>query len=129
MVTLSVAPIAIGFLVGAVILWPQSKPAEARTWSARIINTWSGSQHKYLGTYGYKNPQTSAHSGTGYGEGDTVAVVCQNRHGRKIMDHTSGESSNVWDYLSDGSWVSDYYTTLTKTIGDTPPEGMPVCPK
>jgi hypothetical protein len=98
-----------------------------RTWSARIINTWSGKQQQYLGTFGYKSPNSSERSGTGYGESDAISVLCQNRHGRTIMDRTSGQSSDVWDLLADGSWISDLYTTLTKTTDDIPPEGMPTC--
>lgn len=65
-----------------------------------------------------------------YAEGDTIAVVCQERDGQPIHDPRSDPNRYkkpwpVWDKLSNGLWVPDLYTDLPKTPGDTTPDGIP----
>jgi DNA-binding SARP family transcriptional activator len=66
-----------------------------------------------------------------YDEGAPVQVVCQNRHGKQVIDSKPPPDhqapSTVWDRLPDGSWITDVYTTLPKQPGETPPLGLPVC--
>ena len=47
-------------------------------------------------------------------DGDEVDVVCQ-AYGQKLVSKFSGGSS-VWDKLTGGGWVSDYFV-------DTPERG------
>ncbi len=125
--------VAVGLLAVAgavtVAVWPArpKAPKAPKVWYTTITNTWSETEKKYRGTLGYTNPRTSTRTGKGYPEGATVAIVCQTRNGRPVTDPTTGTSSSVWDKLDDGGWISDLYTTLPKSDGDTPPLGIPVC--
>lgn len=68
-------------------------------------------------------------SGPGYSEyaivgtkadGEEVDVVCQ-AYGEEFTSPGTGNSTKVWDKLTDGNWVIDYYV-------DTPNRGFPSAP-
>ena len=109
----------------------EQRPAapDPKTWSAKVTNTWSESKNTYLGTYSYRSPFGSERAGEGYGEGTSVQIECQERNGREISDPSSGTISTVWDKTTDGVYISDLYTDLPKASGDTPPDGIPACPR
>jgi eukaryotic-like serine/threonine-protein kinase len=96
-------------------------PPRQKTWPAVVTNTFSKSKNVYLGTYSYRDPFHPDHAGKGYGEGDRVQIECQERHGRKVSDPSSGTSSSVWYRTTDGVYISDLYANLT------PPHGVPAC--
>jgi serine/threonine protein kinase len=98
-----------------------------KTWTVKVTNTWSESKNAYLGTYSYRTPFGSEQAGGGYGEGAQIQIECQERNGREISDPSSGKVSKVWDRTTDGVYISDLYTDLTKVAGDTPPDGIPAC--
>ena len=91
------------------------------------------------GTYAYhvafcegSECEVNLHSGPGYvsypvvghaKKGDEVDVACQ-EHGDTVS--SGGHSTDIWDQLKNGSWISDFYV-------DTPVEGafsppIPQCP-
>ncbi len=92
---------------------------------ARIIN--SGTD----GVYTYPQPGRGSHYPDGFLEGMVVGVVCQERHGEPVTDKdpAPGQPASwaVWDRLVNGRWIPDMWTTLPKTPGDTPPNGLPTC--
>jgi serine/threonine protein kinase len=100
-----------------------------KAWSAKVTNTWSESKNAYLGTYSYRSPFGSERAGEGYGEGTPVQIECQERNGREVSDPSTGRVSTVWDKTTDGVYVSDLYTDLPQVSGDTPPDGIPACPR
>jgi hypothetical protein len=55
-------------------------------------------------------------------DGAEINVVCQ-KHGENVPD--GKYSSDVWDRLDDGNFVSDLYVD-TPVVGDLSP-GIPVC--
>jgi hypothetical protein len=55
-------------------------------------------------------------------EGDQVDIVCQ-AHGQTVSNGVS--SSDIWDELKDGGWVSDFYVD-TPVAGDFSPP-IPQC--
>jgi surface antigen len=57
-------------------------------------------------------------------EGDPLRISCQAR-GEMVTDGAGG-SSDVWDQLDDGTWVSDYYVDTPRAGRFSPP--IPVCP-
>lgn len=102
---------------------------DSRTQWARIVNTYSAAQGKNIGVIPRTDPFSNRPAGSGYDEGVPVEIVCQERHGSMIKDPTFGDRSRVWDKLKDGTWVPDFYTDLPKVKVDTPPLGLPVCPR
>jgi hypothetical protein len=99
--------------------------------TAKIVNT---KPEGYL--YAYPGPDNSDQSKRPNGtwkEGQTVTVVCQERHGRPISappyrGHPT--TSTVWNRIQwpHEMWVPDIFTDLPKTT-DKPPRGLPTCDK
>jgi len=99
--------------------------------TAKIVNT---QPEGYL--FAYPGPDSADRSKKANGtwkEGDTVTVVCQERHGRPISappypGHPT--TSTVWDRIEwpFEMWVPDIFTDLAKTA-DKPPAGLPTCDK
>jgi hypothetical protein len=99
--------------------------------TAKIVNT---KPEGYL--FAYPGPDNSDQSKKPNGtwkEGQTVTVVCQERHGRPISappypGHPT--TSTVWNRIQwpHEMWVPDIYTDLPKTT-DKPPAGLPTCDK
>jgi hypothetical protein len=52
-------------------------------------------------------------------EGATLQIVCQ-AHGQRVL-----AGSDIWDRLTNGAWVYDWYTTTPVTGGFSPP--IPQC--
>ncbi|HEU0132178.1 MAG TPA: hypothetical protein VFQ85_14410 [Mycobacteriales bacterium] len=97
---------------------------------AHVRDTWDDARQALIGVSRYPSAFTNVGRMDGPHEGDLIEVVCQERHGRLVTDtpyHDRQTSSSVWDRLADGTFVSDIYTDLPKTSGDTPPRGLPRC--
>jgi hypothetical protein len=118
----------------------QSPPPDASSWAppagstagvpAVVQNTWEESEQRDVGVYFYPDPYTNQHKRRGVDEGTRVIVTCQVRDGRLATDtpHQHRQtSSQVWDLLSGGYFISDIYTNLPKTNGEAPPPGVPLC--
>ncbi|HEU4543656.1 MAG TPA: glycoside hydrolase domain-containing protein [Jiangellaceae bacterium] len=101
------------------------------TWGGVTINIDSDSLRAPVGTVArrYKvTSSTSLNARTGpstshsvvrtYASGATLSVVCQ-ASGQKVG------TSSVWDRLSDGTWVSDYYVSTPSSTGFT--SALPRC--
>jgi hypothetical protein len=58
-------------------------------------------------------------------DGDAVNIACQKEGETVGPSPATGNSSNIWDRLDDGSWISDLYTT-TPGAG-TFTAGIPRC--
>jgi len=56
-------------------------------------------------------------------DGDEVDILCQ-AVGEAFTSHLGG-SSSIWDRLTDGSWVSDYYVDTPERRAPSPP--IPLC--
>ena len=67
---------------------------------------------------GRSGPKVSTPIVTTYPPGATVTVVCQT-HGTKIG------TTSVWNKLTDGNYVSDYYVSTASNTGYSPP--LPRC--
>jgi transcriptional regulator with XRE-family HTH domain len=100
-----------------------------RVWWVLIKNTYSAQYGKDIGVRTYKGPNTFELFGPGYDEKTSVPVVCQERHGELRTDPTTGDASAVWDKTRDGHWFPDLYSDLPQKKGDTPPRGIPKCPR
>jgi uncharacterized protein YraI len=80
--------------------------------------------YRVYGTGGYGLIERSG-PGTGYArvgslaEGTWLDITCQVRSGSSVG------GSTMWDLLSNGGWISDYYTT-TPVYNDNSP-GIPIC--
>jgi hypothetical protein len=57
-------------------------------------------------------------------DGDEVDIVCQ-VHGELVGPGRDGLSSDVWDKLTDGAWVTDYYVDTPNAGSFSPP--IPQC--
>lgn len=73
-------------------------------------------------------------SGPGYSEyalvgkkedGEEVDVVCQ-AYGEEFTSPSSGNSTKIWDKLTNGNWVIDYYVDTPYRGTPSPP--LPPCP-
>ncbi|MFK3979935.1 hypothetical protein ACI2K4_06070 [Micromonospora sp. NPDC050397] len=122
--------------------WPRSQgepstaptTLSARTWPAKVANTWSATQTEWKGFRGssvYGDPyETGRGSKVGaYEEGRAIQVACQERAGRPITDPNRDLTSPVWNRLVEGVWIPDLYTDLPTSEGPTPPLGIPPCPR
>ncbi|MGN6588061.1 MAG: CHAP domain-containing protein [Solirubrobacterales bacterium] len=125
-------------VVVAVVLGPDGTPtgAESKV-TVAVANSRSGGGQTYfpyyvVGTCAEDECGLTARSGPGSkftpkGEkhdGDEVDVVCQ-AVGETFTSHFGG-SSSVWDHLTNGSWVSDYYVDTPERGALSPP--IPSCP-
>lgn len=63
-------------------------------------------------------PSTSYPVARSHAPGSTLSVVCQ-ASGKKVG------TSSVWDRLSDGTWVSDYYVSTPSSSGFS--SALPLC--
>ncbi|HEX6232965.1 MAG TPA: glycoside hydrolase domain-containing protein [Jiangellaceae bacterium] len=68
--------------------------------------------------YGRTGPGTSYSTVGSHASGTTLSVVCQTS-GQKVG------TSSVWNRLSDGTWVSDYYVSTPSSTGFT--SALPRC--
>jgi len=102
-----------------------SAASAAATVFTRIVNAGAD------GVYTYPQPQRGSHYPDGYLDGTVVGVVCQERQGQAVEDHdpAPGQPASwpVWDRLTTGRWIPDMWTSLPKTPGATPPNGLAVC--
>jgi surface antigen len=87
-----------------------------------------------VGTCDEEECGLSLQSGTGYSgysssgtryDGEEVDVVCQ-AHGEIFTSRHGGGSTDIWDRLIGGEWVSDYYVDTANRGVPSPP--VPLCP-
>jgi hypothetical protein len=85
------------------------------------------------GLFSHVEPNTTSPRGPVFlKENDVIGVLCQERHGQGVSDPGNPKQGNklswpVWDKLSTGVWISDLYTDLPVTPGETTPPGIPRC--
>ncbi|QUH05753.1 helix-turn-helix domain-containing protein [Saccharopolyspora erythraea] len=116
---------AVAAAVWASLLWLRPQTV---VWRANIVGTWSAQHQQHLGVFRFRTPDVPGDTDKAtYHEGTAVSIVCQARHRRVVSDPTSGQSSPVWNRLSDGYWIPDLYTDLPKVTGEAPPLGIPLC--
>lgn len=91
----------------------QPTPAAARSYVYHVANT-GGSGLRV-------RPSPAAVGAPLYGipEGGTLSITCQ-VHGQRVLS-----GSDIWDRLTDGGWVYDWYTTTPNIGAFSPP--IPVC--
>ncbi|GAA0561223.1 helix-turn-helix protein [Saccharopolyspora erythraea NRRL 2338] len=121
----AVAVAAVAAAVWASLLWLRPQTV---VWRANIVGTWSAQHQQHLGVFRFRTPDVPGDTDKAtYHEGTAVSIVCQARHRRVVSDPTTGQSSPVWNRLSDGYWIPDLYTDLPKVTGEAPPLGIPLC--
>jgi surface antigen len=122
-------------VVSAVALDGNGNPTESRA-TARVNvansrNTGGQTFYPYYVVDTCYDGQCGLHerSGPGYSEyalvgtkedGEEVDVMCQ-AYGEEFTSPNSGNSTKIWDRLTNGNWVIDYYV-------DTPNRGIPSPP-
>jgi hypothetical protein len=96
---------------------------------ALIKNTWDGT--KFIGVARYPSPASNAGRDDGPGEGASIRVICQVGNGRLVTEtehyRDRPMSSTVWDRLSDGTYISDLYTSLGAATGGQLSPHVPKC--
>lgn len=113
---------------------PPPPPPPVPTMKARIVHTQDTSGVP-VGVIWYSGPDSSAQSKEPRGswkEGDTVIVVCQERHGRLIRDAPwpgRAPQTTVWNRLQwpVPMWIPDLYTDLPNKTGAKPPGNLKTC--
>ncbi len=120
-------------IVSAIVLGPDGTPTGAESnLNVAVANSRSGKGQTYfpyyvVGTCAEGECGLTARSGPGSKfpprgqkqDGDEVDVICQSS-GETFTSHFGG-SSTIWDRLTDGSWVTDFFV-------DTPERGAPSAP-
>lgn len=110
---------------------PIGKPSEVRLNVANSRNVAGQTFYPYYVVNTCFEGQCGLHERTGPGyteypeagtkqDGEEIDVVCQ-AYGEKVTSPTTGDSTRIWDKLTDGNWVTDYYV-------DTPNRGIPSPP-
>lgn len=94
-----------------------------RSYSAKIVNTYSDEQRRFTGVRAAISPYASGHAGVGYLEGEQVTVLCQVPDGRLVEDEVSGRilSSTVWYRTAQGVWIPAIYAHLPGAGPQLPP--------
>src|SRR5262249_52357439 len=117
LIALTALLVAVSTIVGLVMVRgarPETdplrpSPTDGRMWPTKIANTWSTGPEQFVGVYRYNSPFRPDKDGSAYPEGTLLHVVCQERHGREVVDPTTTRASTVWDRTADGSWIPDLY--------------------
>jgi hypothetical protein len=91
----------------------QSSPAGAKSYAYRVTGTGG------VGVKVRSGPTTASAKLSTVAEGGTINIVCQ-AHGQRVL-----AQSDIWDRLTNGGWVYDWYTTTPVTGGFSPP--IPQC--
>jgi surface antigen len=115
---------------------PIGRPSEARVNVANSRNVDGQTFYPYYVVNTCFEGECGLHerSGPGYTEypivgtkqdGEEVDVVCQ-AFGEKFTSPQTGNSTRLWDKLTDGSWVIDYYVDTPNRGTPSPP--LPPCP-
>jgi hypothetical protein len=112
----------LAIVIAVVVFWAGDSP---KSWSGKIGNTYSATEGKPVGAYGYADPNTTQRSGPGYPEGTAVSVVCYS-HGREARDPTMGITSSTWYKLVDNNWILNLYF-VPDPDADSPVASIPLC--
>jgi surface antigen len=110
---------------------PTGSPSSARVNVANSRNAGGQTYYPYYVVGTCEDGECGLHerSGPGYTsyalvgrreDGEEIDVVCQ-AYGEEFTSTKTGDSSRVWDKLTNGNWVIDYYV-------DTPNRGKPSLP-
>jgi hypothetical protein len=105
---------------------PTASPADD-TWVGTVVNTWSTSRCKDIGTLPRVSPLRTQKDDRGYFTGTKLTVTCYFSKGLPVPDKDTGKETTLFYRLDDGLWMSALFLQLPGASLTEPPRNMKTC--